>query len=131
MSLSRAHRDYTDRSPAGRSFEGLDVEKPIAGFYRMKLRSGGVFGVVHIWWGAPLDPINGEEMDRGYRWQAQFNGELIDFERAWPACARMPATEEDYRLAIRRQDWARQHAPASGYVDPRAPLNPLDAPLTF
>jgi hypothetical protein len=129
--MSRARWDYTDRSPAERSFEGFDVEKPVPGYYRMKLRSGGVFGVVRIWWGPPADPITGEELDRSYRWQAAFNGELIDLERAWPACARMPATERDYQLAIKRQGWAKQHAPQSAYADPRTPLNPLDAPLTF
>lgn len=129
--MIRAHRTYSDRGEQTRSFEGLDVEKPVAGYYRMKLRSGGVFGVVRISYGPPADPITGEELDRSWRWMAHFNGELIEFERAWPACARMPATEQDYTLAIKRQDWARQNAPESAYADPRTPLNPLDAPLTF
>lgn len=110
---------------------GLDVEKPVAGYYRMKLRSRGVYGVVRIWHGPPLDPVTGEELDRSWRWQAAFNGEAIPFERAWPVCAKEPATEQDYRLAIKRQDWAREHAPQSAYADARAAHDPLDAPLTF
>lgn len=129
--MSRAHRDYTDRSAGERSFEGFDVEKPMPGYYRMRLRGGAVWGVVKIWWGQPADPITGETLDRSYRWQAHFNGELIEFDRAWPACARQPATEADYHNAIRRQEWAQQHAPTSAYADPRARLDPLDAPLTF
>lgn len=129
--MTRKPLSYADAAQPVRSFEGFDVEKPIEGYYRMKLVSGGVYGVVRVWYGAPLDPITGEEMDRSWRWQAAWNGELIDFERAWPACAKLPATEADYRVAIRRQEWARQHAPTSGYADGRTRHNPLDAPLTF
>lgn len=111
--------------------QGIDVEQPIAGYYRMKLRSGGVYGIVRIWHGPPLDPVTGEELDRSWRWQALFNGEPIDFEDAWPVCAKMTATEQDYRIAINRQAWAQKHAPKSGYADARARHDPLNAPLTF
>lgn len=128
--MTRAYVDYSDRSQT-RRFEGLDVSEPVEGFYRFRLRSGGVFGVVRLRFGPPDDPITGEPLDRYWRWQAHFNGELIDFDRCWPACAKNPCTEADYRAAIARQAWAKQHAPDSAYADPRARHDPLTAPMPF
>lgn len=127
--MTRAHRTYGERSAPTRTFEGFDASTPVAGYYRFKLRSGGVFGVVRIWHGPPHDPVTGEELDRGWRWQAMFNDEAIDVERVWPACAKHPATETDYRRAIARQRWAQEHAPGTAYADPRAKYDPLSAPM--
>ncbi|RIV79541.1 hypothetical protein [Pelagerythrobacter aerophilus] len=116
-----------------RVFAGTDVTKPTAGFYRFRMRSGGVRGVVRIWFGPPHDPVTGEELDRSWRWQAEFNGEPVDLDRVWPDCAGEPVTEQDYRRAIARQEWARQHAPDSAYADHRKRRDPLDPgePLPF
>jgi hypothetical protein len=131
--MKRTPRSYASAEQPARKFAGLDVERPQEGFYRFKLRSGGVYGVVRIWYGAPLDPQTGEEMDRSWRWQAAFNGELIEFEQAWPQCAKMPCTEADYRHAIRRQEWAKKHAPDSAFADHRTRIDPLSSstPLPF
>lgn len=128
--MTRALRTYGERT-AQRAFTGLDVESPVAGFYKMRLRSGAVFAVVKVWFGPPNDPVTGEPLDRSWRWQAHANGELIPFEQAWPACARIPATEDDYRRAIQRQRWAQENAPGTAYADPRAKYDPLSSPLPF
>lgn len=130
--MTRAKRSYAAPVAPDRVFTGTDVTEPVAGFYRFRMLSRGIRGVVRIWNGPPGDPITGEELDRSWRWQAELNGELVDdFDRVWPACAGDPVTEEDYRRAIARQDWARKNAPDSAYADPRARHDPLSAPLPF
>jgi hypothetical protein len=79
----------------------VDVTRPAEGYYRFRLRSGSVFGGVRIWYGAPLDPVTGEELDRSWRWQALFNGEPIDLDRVWPTCAGDPITEDEYQTSTR------------------------------
>lgn len=129
--MSRAHRIYDNRSEFTHRFEGIDASEPAEGFYRFRLRSGGVFGVVRLRYGPPDDPITGEPLDRSWRWQADFNGEYVDLHRVWPACARNPVTEADYRRAIKRQEWAQEHAPGTAYADPRARHDPLSSPMPF
>ena len=102
-----------------------DVSRPVAGFFRHKLRSGGVVGAVRIWFGAPHDPVTGEEMDRSHRWQAEFLGEYIEFDACWPQCAGEPITEAEYRALMNRRDWAAEHAPRSAYANPRRRYDPL------
>lgn len=95
---------------------GIDVSVPVAGFYRCRLARQTVIGGVRIWFGPPHDPVTGEEMDRSWRWQAQFDGEPIDFDRVWPLCAGTPISEQDYRALVARRQWASQHAPESAYA---------------
>lgn len=128
--MTRAARTYGERQPH-RAFDGIDVESPVEGYYKMRLRAGAVYSVVWIHYGPPNDPLTGEPLDRSWRWQAHANGELIPFEDAWPKCAKLPATEADYRRAIARQRWAQENAPGTAYADPRAKYDPLDSPLPF
>lgn len=106
---------------------------PVAGHYRTKLRSGGVLVGVRLWHGAPHDPVTGEELDRSWRWQAECNGEPIDFDRVWPGCAGDPISAAEYRFYAQRQGWAREHAPESSFADPKRKRDPLsiDEPLQF
>ncbi len=127
--MARAFIDYSQRS--SRTFAGIDVRQPVAGYYRHRMRSGGVYGVVRIWHGPPRDPVTGEVMDRSWRWQAEFNGELVPLDDVWPVCAGKPVAEADYRRSINRQTWARSNAPSSAYADPRARYDPFTAPLPF
>lgn len=130
----------TDRTPYAERATGpvevagaVDVTRPTEGYFRHKLRSRGVYGGVRIWYGAPLDPVTGEEMDRGWRWQAQFNGVFVEFDDVWPVCAGSPITEAEYQTYCSRQRWAEQNAPASAYADPRKRIDPLSTanPLAF
>ncbi len=111
----------------------VEIAVPVAGHFRHRLRSGGVFGGVRLWHGPPLDPVTGEELDRGWRWQAHFNGVFVELDDVWPVCAGDPITEGEYRTYCNRQRWAEQHAPQSAYADPRKRIDPLSSanPLPF
>lgn len=129
----RERHTYGERrewqAPAG---YGLDVEQPVAGFYKVKFGKDAVRHAVRLVYGPPLDPITGEEMDRSWRWMAFVDdGTLANFDDVWPRCARDPITEQEFRRCEARTKWARQHAPDSAYADPRARHDPLSAPLPF
>jgi hypothetical protein len=130
--VSRTALTYGDRA-IPRRFDGIDVTEPKAGFYRARLVSGGVRGGVRLFYGPPKDPITGEELDRSWRWQAEFDGEPVEFDRAWPVCAGEPITEAEYRRYCQRKTWAESNAPQSAYADRRKRLDPLDSatPLPF
>lgn len=128
--MTRAALDYTAPGE-GRAFEGFDPDLPIAGWYKMRLRSGGVFVGVRVWFGAPLDPINGTELDRSHRWQATANGGYIDLDRAWPKCAGDPITEAEHDYLVKLQAWGEANAPASPQANPDKRVDFLTAPLPF
>lgn len=130
--MTRSATPYAQMGSAT-TFHGLDVTRPVEGFYRFKLVSGGVWGGVEIRYGAPLDPITGEELDRCWRWMAFFEGELVDWDRVWPQCAGDPITEDEYRRYCARAKWAQENAPDSAYADRRKRHDPLarSTPLPF
>lgn len=128
--MSRADIRYGDSAATARQFEGFDPDTPVAGFYGMRMRSGGVLVAIRIWHGAPLDPVTGEEMDRSHRWQATANGEPIDLERVWPKCAADRIDEaEAYHLASLQQ-WGAANGHAA-LADPRKRIDHLSTPLMF
>lgn len=112
---------------------GVDVRQPVEGFYRHKPRRDAVYVGIRIWYGAPLDPVTGEEMDRSWRWQAQANGEPVELDHVWPTCAGDPITEAEYRRYCARQAWAREHAPDSAWAERGRRIDPLSrsTPLPF
>lgn len=126
--MTRAFIDYRTQRD-GQVAIGFDPDTPIAGFYRTRLLSGAPYAGVRIWYGQPLDPVTGEEMDRSLRWQAQVNGTYIDLERVWPKCAGDPIAEAEHIHLCRVQSWAAEHAPA--IADPRRRIDPLNSPLLF
>lgn len=112
----------------------MRVDQPVAGFYLHSMASNTVRGAVRIYYGPPLDPVTGEELDRSWRWQADFNGEPVEnFDTVWPACAGNPISESLYRRYCRRLAWAQQEAPDSAYADNRRKIDLLSTknPLTF
>lgn len=129
------HTPYANRASGPVDVSGaVDVSRPVEGYFRHKLRSGGVYVGIQIAYRPPLDPVTGEEMDRSWRWQAFANGKLIeDFDQVWPACAVDPIGADEYQTYCNRQRWAEQHAPASAYADPRKRVDPLSSnnPLPF
>ncbi|MGR4893379.1 hypothetical protein ACIPPQ_20335 [Sphingopyxis sp. LARHCG72] len=129
--MTRSARPYADGAATARQFDGLDVETPVAGFYRMALRSGAAPVGIRIWFGPPLDPVTGEEMDRGHRWQAAANGEPIDLDRVWPRCARETIDGREYRFLTERAAWARENAPSSPHANPTRRIDPMTAPPPF
>ncbi len=129
--MSRADLNYSERRELVHVAGGFDPDVPIEGHYRMRLRIGAVFSAVRIWFGPPLDPETGEEMDRGYRWQATVNGDLVDLERVWPRCAADGITkdEHDYLLSLKR--WGEEHDPDGPFANPHKPVDLLKAPLPW
>lgn len=127
----RAPLTYDERRAPTRTFEGFDPDTPVAGLYKMRLRTGGVMVGIRIWYGPPHDPVTGEEMDRGWRWQAHANRELIDMERVWPKCADAPITDDDYNHLSGLQSWAKENAPKTAFADPTRKIDPLSASLPF
>jgi len=75
-----------------------DVTTPTAGFYKMRMVRGGAPAGVRIFYGPPIDPLTGEEMDRSLRWQAEVNGIIDELERVWPGCMREPIDAAEYRF---------------------------------
>lgn len=130
----RDGRAYADHAVRPVHVAGAqDVSKPVAGFFRHKLRSRGIVGGVRIWFGAPLDPVTGEELDRSHRWQAEFDGEYVEFDDVWPGCTGEPISEADYRALVNRRTWARKNAPNSAFANPKRKYDPLSSqePLPF
>lgn len=127
----RGSLDYSARHAPVRDFSGFDPDKPEPGFYAMRLRSDGMLVGIRVWFGPPLDPDTREEMDRGWRWQAEANGRDITLERVWPVCADNPISEAEYRRLSNLQSWGEQVAPGSGVADPRRAVDPLTSPLMF
>jgi hypothetical protein len=102
---------------------------PMPGFYRTRLRSGGVYVGVRIWFGPPLDPDTGEEMDRGHRWQADCNGRYIEIDRVWPQCGGDPIDDDEYLHLSALQSWGESHAPDSPQAKPYMKIDLLTAPI--
>lgn len=132
--MTRGRLDYSTPAVAvdPRS-ASVDAETPVAGFFRMRLRGGGVFVGIQILYGPPSDPVTGEEMDRSHRWQARCNGRAIDLDRVWPKCAGEPVTAQEYAYLTSLQDWADEHAPDSAIADPHRRIDLLDlhTPVPF
>jgi hypothetical protein len=129
--MTRAHIDYTASAISTRTFDGFDPDVPIAGYYRFKLVSGGHPVAVHIWHGPPHDPDTGEEMDRGWRWQATVNDKPVDLDRVWPKCAEDKIDEAEAKYLTGLQEWAEKHAPNSPQANPNQRINLLTAPLAI
>lgn len=129
--MSRAHIDYNRPAAPARTFSGHNPDVPVPGHYRMRLRSGGAFVGVRIWFGPPLDPVTGDELDRAPRLQSHINGAYADMDRVWPRCAGDPITAAEYDHLCRVQTWAEQHAPDSALADPRKRLDPRTSPMLF
>lgn len=126
---TRAHLDYAARR-SSTATAGHDPDQPVAGFYRMRLRSGGITVGVRLWFGAPREPWTGDEMDRAPRWNASINGEWAEVADVWPRCAGEPIDEAEHDHLAGLQRWGRENdVPA--IADPRQRLDPLTSPLLF
>ena len=128
--MSRAEIIYAAKREPQTYAIGFDADCPVAGYYKMRLRSGGAFCAIRIWHGAPRDPIDGTILDRSLRWQATCNGTPIDLERVWPKCADKGIEEAEARHLVALQRWGRDAGHAD-LADPMRRINPLKSPLMF
>ncbi|KQX18382.1 MULTISPECIES: hypothetical protein [unclassified Sphingomonas] len=115
---------------------GFDPDMPIAGYYRMRLRSGAVWVAIRVWFGPPLnhehadDPTTARVLDRSHRWQATANGEIIPLDRVWPQCADDPIDKAEARRLVELQRWGA----AEGHdvvADPTRRADPNHTPIPF
>lgn len=109
------------------------VDEPVAGFYAMRLRRGGLEVAVRIWFGLPI--VDGEEQDRAPQWCCEIDGTADFVERddatgyrchvarsvweCWPFCAGHPISKTEYEFLLRRKAWAVEHAPEHPAANPR------------
>lgn len=128
--MSRHEIIYRDGAAPVAGFEGFDADEPVAGFYRMRLRSGGIFVGICIRFGPAHDPLTGETLDRSPMWHATANGEPIEIERVWPQCAADPIDEAEAEHLANLQRWGRANGHAS-LADPTRKINHLSTPLQF
>lgn len=124
----RSGLSYTERRPLLPG--SVDPDVPTEGWYRWKLTRGGHPVGVRIFYGQVRDPDTGEPLER-WNWQAEINDEPVDLYRVWPACAREPITEAEYRHLAELESWGRTHAPDGPQANPRRPIDLLSAPLPF
>ncbi|MDF0543368.1 hypothetical protein PX699_13500 [Sphingobium sp. H39-3-25] len=127
--MSRERVDYSELRDVQAT--GLNPDEPVSGYYRMRLKMGGAFVGVRIWYGAPLDPETGDEMDRSWRWQALVNDGPVLLERVWPKCGSDPVDQSEYEYLCEVHKWAKRHAPNSPQANPMQRINPLTAPTPF
>lgn len=113
----------------------FNPSSPVAGFYRTKLVKGGPWVPVRIWYGPPLDPETGEELDRSPRWQALVNGEEVDgpneVEWVWVWCSNKGITEAEYRYMLAKKEHAEKFAPELPEASPREKIDLNKLPPLF
>lgn len=106
------------------------ADAPRAGFYRHR-RIGRVDRPVRIWFGPPLDPETGEEMDRSPRWQIMLTGAVLEFDRwnlVWPSCQSDPIPQAEYDYLLAR---AATSDPTDPFGSDTGRIDPLQAALPF
>lgn len=126
--------------PFLREKDGADAL--VEGYYLIQRRRARRVDIpVRIWFGAPLDPETGEEMERSHRWQIEIAGVPFDEPLAfggitfaavtdfWPACACEPIDRTDYIFRIERAAWAQEHDPQDALGTPGGKINPMSARL--
>jgi hypothetical protein len=113
--------------------EPIQIDVPVAGYYRVRKINGGMWVAVRIWFGAPI--IDGEEQDRSHRWCVEVDGKTCRFDReaghrvpldahdVWPFAARHPITRGEYGFLRKRAAWARDHAPEHPAAKPHEPID--------
>lgn len=84
------------------------ADEPEEGYYQTR-RRGGVYRPIAIWYGPPLDPVTGEEMDRMWRWNCLYMGRLINVATVWPECKKNPIDRAEYDYLIARAEHAAKH----------------------
>jgi hypothetical protein len=114
----------------------------VEGYYLIQRRRARRVDVpVRIWFGAPIDPDTGDEMDRSHRWQIEIAGVLFDqpltfggitisaVTEFWPAIVREQIDEADYRFRIARAEWAQEFDPEDALGSPGGKINAMTARL--
>lgn len=126
--MTRERLDYSAPRAATASV-GYSVVEPTAGYFRLRLVAGGPKVGVRLFYGPPLDPVTGEELDRSWRWQAECNGKPIDIDRVWPTAGRDPIDAAEYAYLCDLARWAERNAPDAPAAQPHRKIDLLSAPI--
>jgi len=107
----------------------FDADLPVAGCYQVRLVRHGPPCALRVWFGLPLDPVTGEELDRAPVWLARVNGgQPRPASWFWPECATHPISQEEHDRLVQLH---RTLDPRSAFYDPLRPLDPLTTPVPF
>lgn len=112
-------------------------------FLLQRWRSARVPLPIRIWWGPPLDPDTGEEMDRSPRWQIAVGGVLllddqpveisgatiVNLSDIWPQALSHPIERARYEYLIARADWAADYDVNDPYGSTSGRIDPMTASL--
>ncbi len=122
-------------------FERTGADPLIAGHYLVR-RGGRVDIPVRIWFGPPVDPETGEELDRSPRWQVQVGFDRLeeepvrvggiwieDLTDVWPSCGRFPVDEADYAYRMERATWSAQYDPDDAHAEVGGRIDPMTCTL--
>lgn len=121
-----ANRRGVNSRRAGPTF---DPDLPVAGHYRIKLVRDGPPVALAIWFGAPLDPVTLDPLDRAPAWFAQVNGGPPQpASWYWPECARQPISQAEHDRIVNR---SATLDPTSPWYDPLRPIDRLKTPVPF
>lgn len=97
------------------------------GFYKRRLRAGGAWVPVHIWFGPTPDPDDpNNPMDRSPCWQVEVNGELIDSAEhldTWTHCAGNRISETEYFWMLTLKCWAERYKVGDPAGEPTARID--------
>lgn len=130
--IPRQHRTYsTPRHEPGPRREGWSADALEEGYYRIRRNAGSVWRPIAIWFGPPLDPVTGEELERSWRWQILFCGRFIwDESLVWPYCKGEPIDRAEYDYLIARLQHAERD-PRDPYAHPTGRVDWLTSTPTF
>jgi hypothetical protein len=124
-------------------FEQTGADPLVEGYYLIDLsRARRVSIPVRIWFGLPLDPETGIELDRSPRWQVQVGFQLLLDEPVkvgpiqihhltdvWPTCAKNPIDEVDWRYRLERAEWAADYDSTDPYSNLGGRIDPMTCAL--
>lgn len=107
------------------------LDQPVSGYYGVILVRGGPVVGARLWYGLPLDPVTGEELDRSPRWMALRNGHECELEDLWPWCAGKQITKAQYDHLLAVHYWAAEHSPSSPEANPTKAIDPLTCKIPW
>lgn len=123
------------RSPGRAARPQIAINEPVAGYYKRKLVSKGPWVPVRLFYGPPVDPETGDELDRSWRWQACIGDEIkagdAEIADVWVASCRSPITEAEWRFLVADRQWATEHAPHLPEANPYRRIDLASLPVLF
>lgn len=104
----------------------VDLNRPIPGFYLVKLVKGGPDVACLIYRPCPIlmhldEPW--EWLDRWPRLEADLYGVTVPIDRIWPGCAKRPITFAEYQYRSALVDWCNKFAPHAPEANPREAID--------